>query len=119
MKVLHVYRMYFPDPPGGLQEAIRQICLSTQPYVVENTIFTLSPNPEPVVIQRQETKVVRCRSWAVPASCELGGIQSFSTFRSLVEQADVVHYLFPWRFADLLNMVAPKKPGGFKYEVQL
>ena len=23
LRVLHVYRTYFPDPPGGLQEAIR------------------------------------------------------------------------------------------------
>ncbi len=115
MKVLHVYRTYFPDPPGGLQEATRQICLSTQAFGVENTVFTLSPNPDPSVILRQEARVVRCRSWGAPASCDLGGIQSFSTFRKLVEQADVVHYLFPWPFADLLNMVAPRKPSMLTY----
>lgn len=115
MKVLHVYRTYFPDPPGGLQEAIRQICLSTQPYGVENTVFTLSPNPDPSVIIRPEAKVVRCRSWVAPASCDLGGIQSFSTFRKLVEQADVVHYLFPWPFADILHEMAPKKPSILTY----
>jgi len=115
MKVLHVYRTYFPDPPGGTQEAIRQICLSTQPYGVENTLFTLSPNPEPSIIIRPEAKVVRCRSWAAPASCDLGGPQAFTTFRSLVKQSDVVHYLFPWPFADLLHEVAPKKPSVLTY----
>lgn len=115
MKVLHVYRTYFPDPPGGMQEAIRQICLSTQPYGVENTIFTLSPNPEPNIIMRPEGRVVRCRSWAAPASCDLGGPQAFSSFRSLVQQSDVVHYLFPWPFADLLHEVAPKKPSVLTY----
>ena len=115
MKVLHVYRTYFPDPPGGLQEAIRQICLSTQPYGVESTVFTLSPNPNPSVIIRPEAKVVRCRSWVAPASCDLGGIQSFSTFRKLVEQSDVVHYLFPWPFADVLHEIAPKKPSILTY----
>jgi rhamnosyl/mannosyltransferase len=102
MKVLHVYRTYFPDPPGGLQEAIRQICLSTQAFGVENTIFTLSPDPNPSVIKRPEATVVRCRSWAAPASCDLGGLKAFQTFRRLAREADVVHYLFPWPFADLL-----------------
>jgi glycosyltransferase involved in cell wall biosynthesis len=115
MKVLHVYRTYFPDPPGGLQEAIRQICLGTQSFGVENTIFTLSPRPEPADLQRPEAKVVRCRSWAAPASCDLGGLEAFSTFRSLAKQADVVHYLFPWPFADLLRQVAPAKASVLTY----
>jgi len=116
MKVLHVYRTYFPDPPGGLQEAIRQICLAVQPFGVENTIFTLSPNPEPAVIQRPEARVVRCRSWTAPASCDLGGMSSFARFRQLANEADVVHYLFPWPFADLLHqLVRPQKPTVLTY----
>jgi len=39
LKVLHVYRTYFPDPPGGLQEAIRQICLAVKPFGIDNIIF--------------------------------------------------------------------------------
>lgn len=107
MKVLHVYRTYFPDPPGGLQEAIRQICISTQPMGVENTIFTLSPMPWPQVVDRPEARVVRCRSWAAPASCDLGSLDALLTFRQLAYQADVIHYLFPWPFADVLRLTAP------------
>ena len=115
MKVLHVYRTYFPDPPGGLQEAIRQICISTQAHGVENTVFTLSPRPQPRVIERPEGKVVRCRSWAAPASCDLGSLDSFLVFRKLAAQADVIHYLFPWPYADLLRFIAPKKPSVMTY----
>lgn len=111
MKVLHVYRTYFPDPPGGLQEAIRQICLAVQPHGVDNTIFTLSPRPEPAVIRRPEAMVVRCRSWAAPASCDLGGLDAITRYRQLTAQADVIHLLFPWPFADLLQALArPRKP---------
>lgn len=105
MKVLHVYRTYYPDPPGGLQEAIRQICLAVQEHGVENTIFTLSPRPEPAVIRRPEAVVVRSRSWAAPASCDLGGIDALTCYRRLAAQADVIHLLFPWPFADLLQLV--------------
>lgn len=116
MKVLHVYRTYFPDPPGGLQEAIRQICVSTQAMGVENTVFTLSPQPNPQVIDRPEARVVRCRSWAAPASCDLGSLDAFRTFRELARQADVIHYLFPWPFADVLRLVAPaSKPSVMTY----
>jgi glycosyltransferase involved in cell wall biosynthesis len=116
LKVLHVYRTYFPDPPGGLQEAIRQICLATQDYGVENTIFTLSPNPVQSEIERPEGRVIRCRSWAAPASCDLGGFSAFRQFRRLAREADVVHYFFPWPFADLLHLWAcPKKPSVTTY----
>lgn len=116
MKVLHVYRTYFPDPPGGLQEAIRQICISTQPMGVENTIFTLSPTPSPQVVDRPEARVVRCRSWAAPASCDLGSLDALLTFRQLANQADVIHYLFPWPFADVLRLAAPAhKPSVMTY----
>lgn len=115
MKVLHVYRTYYPDSQGGGQEAIRQICLSTQALGVENTIFTLAPNSVPKVIQRPEATVVRCRSWAAPASCDLGGVDAIMTFRALVQQSDVVHYLFPWPYADILHNLAPKKPSVLTY----
>lgn len=104
LRVLHVYRTYFPDPPGGLQEAIRQICGASQPFDIENTIFTLSPTPEPSVLQRPEARVVRCRSWAAPASCDLGGPAAFMRFRELAKAADVVHYHFPWPFADVMHL---------------
>ena len=116
MRVLHVYRTYFPDPPGGLQEAIRQICLATKPFGVESTVFTLSPNPVPVEVLRPEARVVRSRSWAAPASCDLGGADAFTTFRRLAAQADIVHYLFPWPFADVLHQaVRHCKPAMMTY----
>lgn len=116
MKVLHVYRTYFPDPPGGLQEAIRQICLATQSFGVENTVFTLSPNPEPSLIVRPEGRVFRCRSWAAPASCDLGDFAAFQQFRRLASEADVVHYYFPWPFADMLHLLAcPGTPAVLTY----
>lgn len=114
--VLHVYRTYFPDPPGGLQEAIRQIALATRAYGVDNTIFTLSPKPSPCVLARPEARVVRCRSWGAPASCDIGGAAAFSRFARLTRDADVVHYLFPWPFADLLHAtIRPEHPAVLTY----
>lgn len=114
--VLHVYRTYFPDPQGGMQEAIRQVCLATKVQGVSNTIFTLSPHPNPPVIERPEARVVRSRSWAAPASCDLGGIDSLASFRHLTSQADLLHFFHPWPFADGLHFLAGhKKPSVLTY----
>ncbi len=106
LSVLNVYRTYFPDPPGGLQEAIRQICLATSSCGVRNTIFTLSPKPEPGVVDFPEAKVVRERSLIAPASCDIGTLAAFRTFTHTARNSDVVHYYHPWPFADLLNLTS-------------
>ncbi len=107
--VLHVYRTYFPDPQGGMQEAIRQLCLAVKAMGVSNTIFTLSPQPHPTVIERPEAQVVRSRSWAAPASCDLGGVDALAKFRCLAGQSDVLHFLHPWPYADLMQAVTGVK----------
>ena len=57
MKVLHFYRTYFPDTQGGLEEAIRQICLNTIPFGVESRVLTISAKPSPNPIELAEAKV--------------------------------------------------------------
>lgn len=111
MRVLHVYRTYYPDPPGGLQEAIKQISFSTSALGVENRIFTLSPTPQPSLIQFPEGHVVRERSWLSPASCDLGDWRAFKTFSEEVKRSDILQYHFPWPFADAMHWITrPKIP---------
>ena len=116
MKILHIYRTYFPDPPGGLQEAIRQISLSTKAFGVESKVFTLSPNPIPSIVSRPEAQVVRAKSLWAPASCDLGGADALRKYKELSSWADVIHFHFPWPFADLLNLlVQTNKPKVMTY----
>ncbi|MBC8727893.1 glycosyltransferase [Paraburkholderia sp. UCT2] len=116
MRVVHVYRTYFPDPPGGLQEAIRQIALATRERGVEPRILTLSPSPTPTVVERPEGQVIREKSWAAPASCDLGGPCSVIRYRELADWADVVHFHFPWPFADVLHLLGrTSKPTVMTY----
>jgi rhamnosyl/mannosyltransferase len=105
MKVLHVYRTYFPDSQGGLEEVIRQTCLNTLDHGIESRVFALSPNPVPREIEAPEGLVVRARQSFEVASCgfTFGGLAGF---RRQVAWADVVHYHFPWPYADIMHMVA-------------
>ena len=115
VQALHVYRTYFPDPQGGLQEAIRQIALATQAQCIDSTIFTLSPRPEPAHLERPEGTVVRCRSLLAPASCDLGGLDALRTFRQAERMADVVVHHFPWPYGDILHAVGGGTPAVMVY----
>jgi glycosyltransferase involved in cell wall biosynthesis len=109
MRALHVYRTYFPDGASGMAESIRQICLSTKAAGVESSVFSLSPNPEPVLLDNVEARIGRAKSYAAPASCDLGGLDAFRLFGKMAGEADVINYHFPWPFADLLHLVVRPK----------
>lgn len=102
LRVLHVYRTYFPETQGGLQEAIRQICLATRPQGVENTVFTLARQPEPAVLDSAEGRIVRARSWLEVASCDIGAWAAWRRCLAEAERSDVIQVHYPWPFADLL-----------------
>lgn len=104
MKVLHVYRTYFPDTQGGLEEAIRQICLSTAQLGVENRILTLQREPGPTTVEFPEGTVYRSPRHLSIKSCDMG-FTVFPLYKELLDWCDIVHYQFPWPFADFLEMM--------------
>lgn len=116
IRALHVYRTYFPDTPGGVQEVARQVAIATLARGVRSSVFALSPNPVPPLINLPEGNVFREKSWAAPASCDLGGISSFVSFSRACTSSDILVYHFPWPFADVLHsVVRPKIPAVMIY----
>lgn len=115
MRVLHVYRTYFPDTQGGLEEVIRQICIHTRPRGVESRILTLSPDPAPNVVYYPEAEVHRFKLTTEIASCSVS-LSAVRGFVRLSNWADVIHYHFPWPFADILHLIGrPHKPAIVTY----
>ena len=115
LKVLHVYRTYYPDTQGGLEEVIRQICSNTMDDNIESKVFTLTESSGQNVIKRPEAIVYRSKLTVELASCGMSW-QALSQFKQLLEWADIVHYHFPWPFADLLHFAASvKKPSVITY----
>lgn len=110
IRVLHVYRTYFPDTQGGGEELIRQICLNTGEQGVENRVFTLSRNTSAPVVALPEATVYRAPCDGEIASCSLS-FRARSAFREQVRWADIIHYYFPWPFADLLHLSSPETRG--------
>ncbi len=104
MKVAHLFKTYFPDTQGGLQEVIRQIASYTTRYGIENIIYTVSPDPKPQVIERSEGKVVR-----YPLSIDVASTPfSFQFARNaahIFNSADILHFHFPWPFSEILYLM--------------
>lgn len=103
MKILHVYKTYYPDTYGGIEQVIAQLARALSARGHENRIFTLSPEANPPVIRRPEAEVHRSRT-AIEVASNPFSWQAFGDIREQLGWADVVHYQFPWPFGDLLHV---------------
>ena len=108
MRVLQVYRTYFPDTQGGIEEVIRQICINTRPLGVENRVLALSANMSRRAVRRAEARVYRAHRDLEVASCGMS-LEAFAVYRRLAAWADVVHYHYPWPFGDVLHLTARQR----------
>lgn len=119
IRILHVYRTYFPESQGGLEEAIRQICLGTTARGVENRIFTLARGGAAEVLASGEAEIHRFPLSGELASCGFSR-QGLLAFKGLCRWADLIHYHYPWPFADLLQLLArPGKPFLLTYHADI
>jgi rhamnosyl/mannosyltransferase len=105
LRVFHVYRTYFPDTQGGLEEAIRQICASTASHGVTSRVLAVSREPDRRVVRLAEAPVYRARQSFEIASCNVS-LDAFALYRRLANWADVIHYHFPWPMADVLHLTS-------------
>jgi len=105
MKVLHVYKTYFPDSMGGVEQVIYQIARGTEGLGVNSEILTLSADKDEMTIEVDGHPVHRCHSNFEIASTPFS-ISAFGRFKKLAAKADIIHYHFPYPFADILHFSA-------------
>jgi rhamnosyl/mannosyltransferase len=51
----------------------------------------------------QNQPIWRARSWMAPASCDIGDVNALRQFTQLARDHDIIHYHFPWPFADVMH----------------
>ena len=105
MRVLHFYKTYYPDSVGGIEQVIRQMCVGTGRLGVTNEVLTLTRAKDNFDFEFEGHRVRR-----VPLDFEIASnavsLAAFGELARMAEQADVVHYHFPWPFMDLAHFVA-------------
>jgi len=103
IKVLQVYRTFFPDTQGGLEEVIRQICLNT--HSVQNRVLSISSSiKKPDIVNIDGIKIYRLPLSFEIASCSFA-FKGLSVFKELVAWADIINYHFPWPYEDILHLL--------------
>ena len=104
MKVLHFYKASVPDSVGGVEQVISQIALINGSLGVDTEVLALSPTMVDRTIKIDNHCVHRCRSNFEIASTPFS-VSAFLRFRQLAKEADIIHYHFPYPFADLLHFI--------------
>jgi len=96
---------------------MRQIALGAYADGVETRILALSnqQDPKPAHDKEAEPEVTWCCQDFEVAGCGFS-VEALRRFRDLTSWADVVHYHFPWPFADILHLVGrPNRPALVTY----
>lgn len=108
MRVLHFFKTYWPDTFGGVERTIHAIAKCGVNFGIESNVLSLSSRPtsEPFKFDGHEITQVK-QNFEIAST----GFSSaaFSKFRELSQQADLVHFHFPWPFMDLVDFVTPHR----------
>jgi len=107
-QITHIFKTYFPDTQGGLEEAIRQIAKATVKSGFDVKVISVSKKPSINVLNG-----IMCQSYkesfsisSNPFSCDL-----FHHFKDIIYNADIIHLHFPWPTSELLTLLYNvKKP---------
>lgn len=107
MKVLHVYRAYYPESTGGVEQVIQCIVEGTQKYGIESKVLTLTNG----VSKKRNFNGVEVISVKKTFEISSNGFSFglFSEFNRLKRWADVVHFHYPWPTGDLLSLMLRSK----------
>lgn len=115
IKVLHFFKTYYPDTMGGIEQVIYQLAEGGQRYGIESTVLYLSARGTADNEGFGNHKTHRVKRDLNIASTAIS-FSALRKFSELAEQADLIHYHFPWPFMDVLHFaVGIKKPTVVTY----
>ena len=99
MNILHVYKTYYPYSDGGVERVIYDLTDSD-----EHSYRILSVSPDKII---KEHVVNGVPVLFMPRWFELASTPFFNFLdkrvKDLFQWADLIHYHFPWPYADLVN----------------
>lgn len=103
MKILHVFKTWLPDTQGGIEECIRVLARDPRGRY-QAGVLTLSPAVRvPDCIDVDGIPVHRLPVSFSAASTPVL-LRHWGHYRQVAEAHDLLHFHFPWPFADLLHL---------------
>lgn len=103
MKILHVYKTFLNDTFGGVERVIAELAASSDATTFEHTVVSLSSDVSKASKRQGSVFNLRFKetfNWASNAV----SIDLFLKFNRIVQDYDIIHYHFPWPFADCMHL---------------
>jgi glycosyltransferase involved in cell wall biosynthesis len=113
MKVLHVYKRFYPDRYGGVERMIHQLVAATDRHGVRNVVLSIALDDPLVSDMPRGLHTIRCRQSFELASTPFS-LQAAVRFRAVSRDFDLLHFHYPWPFGDVL---ATLRAGPLPYVV--
>lgn len=108
MHVLHIYKTFYGNGFGGIEQVIRQLASELRGEGVKLSLVTLGgKGGEPEVFEQDGITIHRFPTDVEVASNGFS-LSAIRHYRAIAATADVLHYQFPWPSGDLLHQFAPK-----------
>lgn len=115
MRVLHFYKTSFPESSGGIEQVIHQLASGGKQLGIQTQVLSLSNTKTKGNIDFEGYKIQRANLSFQIASTGVS-VSVFWHFLRLAQQADVIHYHFPWPFMDIVHFLTRvKKPSVVTY----
>lgn len=110
MKILHVYKSYYPYTFGGIEKFIDTLCANTAERGIENELITTAPCDEIICEKSDYLPKTFYPATIEKFSCPMS-FSFLKNFRAKAKNADMLHFHFPWPFADFVKLITHvKKP---------
>ena len=102
MRVLHFFKTALPDSRGGTEQVIDQLARGTTRRGHAVDVLCLADGSAPAHSRQDGYALHRVRRNFEIASTGFA-LGAFRRFHHLARRADVIHYHFPWPFADAVH----------------
>ena len=108
MRVLHVYKTYYPNTYGGIEQVIYQLCQGCARRGIAADVFTFSPDKNTGPVAYEQHQVIYNKQLIEIASTpfSLGALKRFNKIK---DNYDIINYHFPFPFMDMLHLMAHPK----------
>ena len=104
MKILHVYKTFINDTMGGTQQVIANIIRNCPDKSIKFGVLSLASRATGVDLSFMNSENIHYEESFTLASNPVS-FALIKDFGRIIKDYDVIHYHFPWPFADLLNLV--------------
>jgi rhamnosyl/mannosyltransferase len=104
IRVLHIYKSWTPDAFGGVESVITTLCTGGWRYGIESRVAYLAPGRRLSAVRHHGIAAYR-----FPLQWEIAStgfsLPFFLGYRRLAAWADILHFHFPWPYADLVHQL--------------